>query len=450
MEKQWDNDCITSGSLVKALSGLAWPMFVGALLQNLQSLIDLFWVGKLGSDAVAALAMSGTVLMMVFPVVMGISTGTIAFVSRAVGGRRHQEASDVAVQSIILSVFLGLIAGIIGWVSARYLCVWLGASDEVTRLGMSYLRISCAGCFTVFVLFVGNSVLQGAGNAVIPMAVMILSNILNMILDPIFIFGLLGVPRMEVKGAALATVLSQTIAAAVVLTALWIGVSGIRVRVWRFETTLVWKILKLGILGAGQMFSRSLMALVLMRIVAMYGMVAVAAYGIGMRFHMIILMPAFALGNAAATIVGQNLGASKPDRAQSAAWLASGVDAVIMIGSAAIACWLAPVLVGFFDPNPEVIKVGAAYLRTVSPFYVFVAFAIVLGRALQGAGDAMSPMVLTVICLWGLQIPLAIFFSRHFASPTQGIWWAVAIAITVHGISVAGWFLRGKWKSMTL
>jgi len=195
------------------------------------------------------------------------------------------------------------------------------------------------------------------------------------------------------------------------------------------------------------MLSRGLMSLILMRIVALCGTAAIAGYGIGMRFHMIILMPAFVLGNAAATMVGQNLGAGRPDRSRSAAWMATGMDVVIMAASAALMLAFAPQFVRLFDANPEVVRVGAGYLRTVSPFYVFVALAIVLGRALDGAGQTMITMIFTVSILWGLQVPLAMFLSRVAQPATQGIWWAIGIAMTVHALLVTGWFLTGRWKT---
>ena len=209
------------------------------------------------------------------------------------------------------------------------------------------------------------------------------------------------------------------------------------------------------------MLSRSLMALVVFgdrravcvgnlvvfRIVAGSGTAAMAAYGIGVRFHMMTLMPAFALGGAAATMVGQNLGAGTPDRAHTVSWLATGVDLAIMAGSALILCLGAPWLIAVFDPSPDVVRIGSTYLRVVSPFYVFAGLGVVLGRALNGAGDTMSTMVITILTLWGLQVPLAVSFSRSFHPATLGIWWAVAIAITVNGLLTAGWFQTGRWKT---
>ena len=440
---------ITDGALGAGILRLAGPLFLSALLQNLQSVIDLFWVGRLGSDSVAALAMSGTVLMMLFPLLLGVATGTVALVSRSVGAKDYEQAADAAGQSLLLALGFGLAAGAAGWFLAETLCSLLGAEPAVAALGTSYLRISFIGSFTVFVLFVGNSVMQGAGNTVIPMMAMVLANLLNLVLDPLLIFGLCGLPRLAVRGAALATVISQALAAALVLGILLCGrLGGVHVhgKRWRLHPRLIWRLLRIGIPSSGQMLSRSLMSLVLMRIVAAGGTVAVAAYGIGLRFHMLILMPAFTLGNAVATMVGQNLGAAKPERAQRAAWLGTAIDVAIMAVAAVVMVFAARPLIGVFDSNPEVIAVGTAYLRTVSPFYVFTALAIVLGRALTGAGDTVGPMVCTIIGLWGVQVPLAVWLSRLCEPSTQGVWWAIGIAVTVHGLLVTGWFQTGRWK----
>jgi Na+-driven multidrug efflux pump len=225
------------------------------------------------------------------------------------------------------------------------------------------------------------------------------------------------------------------------------GVSGLQVHAgrWRVQPALVWTLMRIGVPSSGQMFARSLMTLILMRIVASCGTAAIAGYGIGMRFHMIILMPAFILGNAAAAMVGQNLGAGRSDRSRAAAWTATGLDVAIMAVSAALMLVFAPPLVRLFDTNPEVVRVGGDYLKTVSPFYVFVALAIVLGRALDGAGQTFVTMICTITSLWDLQVPLALLLSRTVQPATQGIWWAMAITAVVHGLMVIGWFLTGRW-----
>jgi putative MATE family efflux protein len=439
---------LTTGSVWKGLMGLAWPMFIGTTLQNLQSVIGLFWVGRLGSDAVAALAMGGTILMMLFPVVMGLAAGTVAIVSRRVGEGVPQKAAEAGGQSLVVALICGVVAGVAGWYWAPELCRLQGATGVVARLSAEYLGISLLGCFTVFLLFIGNSILQASGNTVIPMKAMILATVLNLVLDPIFIFGLLGVPRLGVEGAALAMVLAQGVAVVVVLRALAQGKSGVRVTLadWRFRIEPAWRLMRIGIPSSGQMLSRSLMSVALMRIVAGSGTAAVAAYGIGARFHMMTMMPAFVLGNAAGAMVGQNLGAKRIDRAERVAWLATGLGILVLLVSAIVLTVFAPPLIRLFDDNPEVVRIGTDYLRMVSLFHVFAALSIILGRVLQGAGDTIGPMVTTIIGLWGVQIPLAIYMSRHVVPATHGIWWSVAITLTLNGLMVAAWFLAGRWK----
>lgn len=450
MKRETENSInrLTQGSLLRGILRLAGPMFAGALLSNLQSLIDLYWVGRLGSTTVAALALSGTVFMMLFPVIMGMATGTLALVSRAIGADDFTQARSVAGQSLLLALACGVAAGACGWMVAPAACRLLGAPAAVHPLAVSYLRIIFSGSFTICLLFIGNSVMQGAGNTVIPTAALALANLINLMLDPVLIFGLWGIPRMGIKGAALATVISQALAAALVLLLLFRGIAGVRVRLpqYRLDFSIWLRLLRIGTPGMGQMLSRSLMSLVLMRVVAAGGVAAVAAYGIGLRLHMMVLMPAFALGNAAATMVGQNLGAQRPERAVRAAWLGTAIG-MVMLGTAALVLMTAaPVLIGFFDDSAEVLQIGTTYLRTVSPFYIFAAMAIVLGRALMGAGDTLSSMILTIVPLWGLQVPLALLLSRYTAAPTTGVWYAIAAAMTVHGLLVAGWFSAGRWK----
>ncbi len=442
------HELITEGNVLWALGLIAMPMLIGAILQNVQSLIDLFWVGSLGPNAVAAVAMAGTILMVLFPMLMGISTGTVALVARAVGAGDREEASRAASQSLMLAFVLGGISGLIGWHYSEPLFVLLGAEPVIIETGSAYLRISLLGAVTVFVLFIGNAALQGAGDATTPTVIMAISNVVNIVLAPLLIFGIGPFPRMEVRGAALAMIISQAVAAAISIHVLFTGRAHLHLKFsqWKPDLNLSWRILRIGIPGLGQMLSRSLMSAVMMRIVALCGTTAVAAYGIGMRFHMIILMPAFALGGAAATMVGQNLGAGKPDRARHAAWMAAAIDAGIMVLSAIVMVAVAPGLIRIFNNEPEVVEIGARYLRIVSPFYVFVALGVVLARALNGAGDSLGPMIITIVTLWILQVPLAILFARILQPATVGIWWAMVVAFVVQGLLTLAWFETGRWK----
>jgi len=253
-------------------------------------------------------------------------------------------------------------------------------------------------------------------------------------------------------------VLSQAVAAGIVAYILFGARSHLHVR-WAHlkpHAVLAWRILRIGIPGAGQMLARSLMGAVLMNLVATCEALepartaAPAAYGVGLRLHMVILMPAFALGGAAATMVGQNLGAGEPARARHAAWLATAIDAIFMAVAALLMMAFAPQIISIFNRDPAVVEIGSHYLRVVSPFYIFASLGIVLGRALNGAGDSMGPMIITVVTLWGLQVPLAIHFSHIWQPATQGIWWAMSAAMLVQGLLVMGWFETGRWKRLVV
>jgi putative MATE family efflux protein len=450
MERQPPNSPapLTEGSLLRSLHRLAMPMLIGAVLNNLQSIINLFWVGHLGPHAMAAVAVGGTILMLLFPMLMGLSTGTVALVSRAIGSGQHEEATAAAGQSLMLAAVVGVLTGLIGWHYSDVLVRLLGVEAAVLPDAEAYLRINLLGNITLYLQVIGAAALQGAGDARTPMWAGVIENILNIALDPFLIYGLGPCPKLGVAGAAIASVLSQSVAAVIVVRAMFHERAHLRVawRDWRPNLQLSWRILKIGLPGSGQLLTRSVMGAVLMRVVAGCGTAAVAAYGTGLRFHMIVLMPAFALGGAAATLVGQNLGAGKPERARAAAWLATGLDLVFMLAAIFVMMIFAPALMRMFNGDPEVVQIGVSYLRIVSPFYVFAALGIVLGRGLNGAGDTIAPMVCTILSLWGLQVPLAIWLAKVVTPATEGIWWAISAAGVAHGLLIAGWFELGRWK----
>jgi putative MATE family efflux protein len=443
---------LTEGSLPRSLLRLAGPMFASALLQNAQSLIDLFWVGRLGPDAVAALALSGTVLFLMWPLVMGLAVGTVALVSRYTGAGQPDRAAAAAGQSLGLSLLCGAAVALVGLLGMNPLLAAIGAEPAVALLARDYLCISFAGFFTVFLLAVSSSAMQGAGNAILPMLGMILANLINLALDPVMIFGLLGCPALGVKGAAWATVLSQGAACLIVTGGLFRGIPKLKVALANLlpRLRLAWDIFRIGIFSAGQMLARSLMVFALFRIVAASGTAALAGYGVGMRFHQIILLPCFVLGNASAALVGQNLGASRPDRAMQAGWLAANIGMGINLLAAAVLMLFAAPLTAVFTSDPAVIAVGTEYLRLVSPFYVFAALGIILGRSMNGAGDTIPTMLITIATLWGIQVPLAHYLAGIFEPATTGVWWSIAISNTLNGLITAAWFMMGRWKRLKI
>ena len=442
------NKDLTKGPILHAIFSLAGPLMVIAILHTTQSLIDMFWVGRLGAASIAAVAMSATIMMILFTIIVGVSTGTLALVARYVGAKDSKKADAVATQSIYLGVIMATVAVVTGLLFTKRLFLLLGASQEVLEAGIGYLKILLVGGITMFMLFLGNAILQGAGDTVTPMKLMILANIINIILDPVFIFGWGGMPRMNTSGAAVATVISQAISSFLVIWMLSNGRSIVHIHLseWKIKLDLLKTILKIGLPSSLQMFFRSLMGVVLIGIVASFGTAAVAAYGVGMRLQMVVLMPAFALGGSAATLVGQNLGSGQPGRAKRSAWVATFFDMIVMAFIAVAFFSFAYQFMSVFNKDKNVIALGIQYLRITTPFYIFIAFGIVLNRALAGAGDTFVPMIITLLTLWGFQVPAAILLSRNTALGVTGVWWAMGLASLLNGLLILGWFETGRWK----
>lgn len=437
---------LTEGSIAKNVWYLTLPMMVGILLQNTFNIVDMIFVGRLGPAAIAAVSMNGILLGVIWTLIMGISLGTVAMVARFIGARRFEEADNVAMQSLFMGILGSIPITLIGFFLAGPILQLLGARGEVLSLGISYLRIISLGSITMFLPFITGSTLRGAGDVYTPMKILGFATILNIILDPLFIFGFWGFPRWGVAGSALATVLSQGVGALILLYILFRGLSVLHVSLKkaRLNLQMMWRISKIGVFGSLQMVIWNVSDLVLMRIVAIYGTFAVAAYGIGMRVIFVVMMPGFSLAQSAATLVGQNLGAKKPARAERSVWIAAGLYEIIMVGSTAILIIFARNIVSIFNLTPEIVRIGSNYIRFISLTFFFMALSIVLSRAMNGAGDTVSPMVITGISLFILRIPLVLFLAKSWA--TTGIWAGIAISNVVQGLITAFWFTRGRWK----
>lgn len=437
---------LTEGSIVKNVWHLALPMMVGILLHNTFNIVDMIFVGRLGPAAIAAVSMNGIILGVIWTLIIGISLGTVAMVARSIGARRTEEADNVAMQSLYMAILGSIPVTIAGFFLAEPILQLLGARGEVLSLGISYLRIISLGSITMFLPFIISSALRGAGDVYTPMKILGFATTLNIILDPIFIFGLLGLPRWGVAGSALATVLSQGVGSLILLYILLRGRSTLHLNLKRARLNLglVWRMAKIGVFGSLQMVMWNISDLVLMRIVAIYGTLAVAAYGIGMRVIFIVMMPGFGLAQSAATLVGQNLGAKKPARAERSVWITAGFYEIIMIVSTVFLLIFAQNIVGVFNLNPEIVKIGSSYIRFISSTFFFMALSIILSRGMDGAGDTLSPMVITAISVFILRIPLVLFLAKSLT--TTGIWTGIAISNVAQGLVTTFWFTRGRWK----
>jgi len=442
----------TSGPIASAVWALSLPMVAGNVARTTFSLVDAAFVGALGAPALAAVTTSGRVMMLLSAVFMGVATASTAMVARAIGARDGIRANHVAAQSMFITFMLAAMIGAAGYVFSADILRLLGADDEVVRLGAGYMKISFAGIFFMLSLFIGAGILRGAGDAVTPLVVSVAAAALNIALDPLMIFGLWGFPRLGVNGAALASVTSQAAAFAVGVSLL----SGGRLRVHVRARDLVpsgrtiWTIFSIGLPNSVQMSVRFLMMLVLTRIVAPFGTVVLAAFGVGERLHALGFMPTFAIAEASAALVGQNLGAGKPDRAKQSAMVAAGFAAAVMGGAALAAFVFAPRLMWLFTRQGDVIAAGTTYIRITAAGHTFAAVSIIMSRSISGAGDTIPPMLFTLFTLWLVQIPLAYILSAYTPLRESGIWWAGVVASAMLATMGASYFLSGRWRHKKL
>ena len=439
---------------------------IGAnILYSIQSLVDMFFVGKLGFEALAAVGMASQTLMIVITVFIGINISTMAMVSRAVGAQDSGHASHVAGQSLLLTAVISIVLGVAGYASAPSILSGLGAKGEVVILGTGYLHVIFVGLFFLASAFIISAIFYGAGDAKTPFLLGLLMTVCNVILNPLFIFGYLGFPEMGVRGSAVATLIARAITFVVGITILMRGKLHVPLHLKNLVPKLhiMWTIIAIGVPSSLQMTARVLMNLALMALVARFGVLAVAAYTVGLRIRMIGLLLLFGFAGAAATMVGQNLGAKQPDRSERSAYTACALGVATAFCTGLIFFVFARHLIAPFNHEPDVIVTGASFLRITAIGLLPAAIAIILGRAMNGAGDTISPLIITFACLWGFQIPAAVYmsgiqemwgtripftdlFQRISTNGEIGIWYAMVAASVLQAIVTAAWFAVGRWK----
>ena len=439
---------ITHGSLLGATWRLALPMMGQVVLQNLYTLVDMWFVGRLGPTALSAVGISGNIVNVLWTAAIGIVTGSTAIISLAVGAGDRQRAQVAAGQSLLLALVVSVFGLAATPLAPRFLA-GLGAQSDVVAVGTPYLSLLLAMSFTLYLSIVFSWALRGAGDAVTPLWVLGLSNLLNAGLDGLLIFGAGPVPAMGVTGAAVATVVAQGSAAAVLGWLFFVrgrGVFTLRPGDLRPRWGALWQMFTIGIWGSGRMLILNISGLALTGMVATFGTAALAAYTVGLRLRIVVLsMGLGAFGGAAMTLVGQNIGAGRVDRAQRAGWLSTGVFGLLALAAACVMFFFAPQCIGWFNDDPAVVAAGGSFLRWTAFSLVFLAPSTVLGRAMNGAGDSFWPMVLTAITMLGLRIPLSWWLARLWLSPT-GVWAALAASDVLQGSLFCAAFAWGRWK----
>ncbi len=438
----------TSGSIQKAILYLSIPMILEMLMESLFAVVDIFFVGKLGVDAVATVGLTESVLTIVYSVAIGLSMAATAVVARRIGERKRKAASEAAFQAICIGSGLAMIVGFLGFWFAKDLLALLGGEPGLVESGYLYTQVIFAGNISVMLLFLINGVFRGAGNAVIAMRALWLSNGINIVLDPLLIFGIGFFPEMGLVGAAWATTISRSIGVVYQFFVLMKGRAMIRFHweVIRIKWITIKTIFRLSLGGMGQFLIESASWIILMRVVAESGSAALAGYTIAVRLIIFALLPAMGFSNASATLVGQNLGARRPLRAEKAAWKAAHYTAVFLGICSLVFLVGGKEMISWFSQEDEVILFGSNGLRIICLGYVFFAYGMVMSQSLNGAGDTKTPTIINVCVLWIFQLPLAYFLSSYLSLGANGVFIAIAISHSVHAL-VSSWiFKRGKWQ----
>ena len=439
---------LTTGSIHRNIWILAVPMILEMATLSVAQIVDTYWVGKLGSAALAAVTISMTLRWVINSLANGLGIGGMAVVARRIGAHKRAEADHATWQAVLLAIFVSLVLGVLGILVAEPILRILGADAEVLTMGVSYLRILFGGLFTLVLIFVINSLLRGAGEARLALWVLVLSQGLTILLEPILIFGWGSFPALGVNGSAWAGVLGFGAGALFQMAILLSGRARIAINVRHLwpDLPLMWHIVKIALPSTIQMTLRSTSRLAILSIVSLYGTFATAGFGVANRILLIALIPGFGLGNAAAALVGQNLGALQPRRAERSAWLVAAYATSLLAAFAVVFFTFTRPLLAFFDPTPEVVDIGAQFLRIVAPSLIFGAGGVVLARAFDGAGNTMPAMFVNLLTLWGLEVPLAYGLSHWTGLGITGVWAGRALANLANGLLFAFWFRLGRWK----
>ena len=431
---------LTKGSISKNILSLALPMMAAFLLNTGFNIVDTIFVGRLSPLALAAISVTFPVVFVMIALASGVGIGVTSLIARLLGAKRKREAEITAEHGLLLGVVLALVFTVSGLTFSRPLFILIGATPEMMALVLEYIRIIFGGSFFMFLAFVSNSILRGEGDTKTPMKIMMLGTVINIILDPLLIFGIGPFPRLEMAGAALATVIARSISAVFVVSHLLRGSAHIKLdfRHFKYEFAIIKSIFLIGIPASLSHAVMSLGTFFLVRITSFFGPFAIAAYGLATRLGMVAFLPAVGMSTAVTTIVGHNVGAGNFRRAQKTTWIAI-LMAMVFMEAIGIIFFLFPAFwVGIFNKNAHIVAYGSSYFRVVSLLYMLSGVSIIISAAFQGAGRGYPSLVLTTLRLFVLAVPLAYFLSKIYG--VTGIWYGIAISMIVSAIVSAIWF----------
>ena len=442
----------TEGPIVPAIITLAVPMVLEMVMESLFAIVNIFWVGHLGAAATASIGLTESLLSIVYTVAAGLSMGVMAVVARRSGEGDSEAASDAAFQTIVLGLSISIVLGIVGGIFADDLLRLMGADAEVLRVGGGFATIMLASNGVILMLFLLNAAFRGSADAAIAMRVLWLANGINLVLDPCLIFGLGPFPEMGVTGTAVATTVGRGVAVLVQLAVLFSGSARLKLaaRHVRLHVEVMWRVIKLSASGTIQVFIATASWIGLVRVLSTFGSDALAGYTIGIRIVIFALLPAWGLANAAATMVGQNLGAKQPERAENAVWIAGAMN-FVFLGSLGIVFMIgAPLITKLFGGDAITTAYAVRCLRIVSAGFFFYAFGMVITNSFNGAGDTRTPMLLNLFCFWLWEIPIAWLLSTRMQLGPVGVFTAIMLAFSTLAVLSAWLWRKGRWKMVAV
>ncbi len=438
----------TTGNLNRSILLLAIPMVLEMVLESLFAVVDVFWVGRLGANAVATVGLTESLLALVFAIGLGLSLSTTAMVARRIGEKDPEDAAIAGVQAIGLGLVISLGLGIPAGIYAPQLLHLMGASPAIVAEGSGYARIALGGCGAIIMLFLNNAIFRGAGDAAIAMRLLWVSNIINLILDPCLIFGIGPFPHLGVTGAALATCTGRSIGVFYQFYRLLKGSERIRVlgRHVRLNVAVMIRLLRVSLPGMLQFAIANASWIFLVRIVSIFGSASVAGYTVAIRIVVFFVLPSWGLSNAAATLVGQNLGAGHPDRAASAVWRTGFYNMVFLGAIGVFFIIFAGPVVRLFVTDPAVVPIAAVALRTFACGNIGYAYGMVMLQAFNGAGDTLTPTIVNFFGFWVLELPLAWLLAVNFHMRGEGAFLAIVVAECSMAAAGIVLFRQGRWK----
>lgn len=432
----------------RALGLLAIPMMLEMSMEAVFAIVDIIFVSALGTDAIAAVGITEALLTILYALAIGLGMGVTAMVSRRIGAGDRDEAASVTGQAIWVGLAMSIVIACIGIFYGGDLLRMMGASESVVETGSGFTTVVLAGSATIFYIFLLNAAFRGAGDANIALRSLWLANGINIVLDPCLIFGLGPFPELGVTGAAVATTIGRGTGVLYQLYHLFGGRGRLQfaLRHLRLVPALLSRMISISVGGIGQFLISTSSWIVMMRLVAVYGSAAIAAYTIALRVIEFAFLPAWGLGNAAATLVGQNLGAGQPDRAEASAWVAAKYNALFMLGLGVFLIVFAPFVATAFSDEAAVIETTTSCLRILGVGYPLYAIGMIMVQALNGAGDTITPSVLNFVCFWMLQIPIGWWLSSRAGLGPDGVFVAIVVCESLLSVLAVMAFRRGRWK----